>query len=261
MEKKKEIEQGLKDGKYQLIKKKNGNRIVGRLRLIEEDGSKFYTVLKHLNAEGKHNLEDLSLKDDFVFPKPVSLLKELIGGATFLSKNNSDIILDFFAGSGTTAQAVLELNKEDGGNRKFILCEQMKYVEKITVERVKKVIQNLARDKNLFSGKEKTNFIYCELMEYNEQFVEKIKKADTTQKLLNIWKDMKSKSFLNYNVDIKKFDETIDEFKKLSFAKQQRTLFDLLNKNQLYVGLSEIEDVEFGVGEGDKKINEEFYGN
>ena len=70
---------------------------------------------------------------------------------------------------------------------------------------------------------------------------------------------MKAKSFLNYNVDIKKFDETIDEFKKFPFAKQQRTLFDLLNKNQLYVNLSEIEDKEFKVGEEDKKMNEEFY--
>ena len=81
-----------------------------------------------------------------------------------------------------------------------------------------------------------------------------------TKALLNIWKDMKTKSFLNYNVDIKKFDETIDEFGKLSLAKQKRILFDFLNKNQLYVGLSEIEDKEFGVGEGDKKLNEEFYG-
>ncbi len=49
---------------------------------------------------------------------------------------------------------------------------------------------------------------------------------------------MKSKSFLNYNVDIKKFNETIDGFKKLPLAKQQRILFDFLNKNQFYVGLS-----------------------
>ena len=180
------------------------------------------------------------------------------------------MILDFFVGSGTTAQAVLELNKEDGGNRKFILCEQMEYVEKITVERIKKVIKNLAKDKNLFSGKEEPDFVYCELMEYNELFVDKIKKAKDTpafakamagkNELLKIWEEMKVKSFLNYNIDIKKFDETIDEFKELPFAKQQRTLFDLLNKNQLYVNLSEIEDKEFKIGEEDKKMNMKFYG-
>lgn len=70
---------------------------------------------------------------------------------------------------------------------------------------------------------------------------------------------MKKKSFLNYNIDIKKFDETIDEFKKFPLAKQKRTLFNLLNKNQLYVNLSEIEDKDFKVGDGNKKVNKEFY--
>ncbi|CAG8586151.1 13866_t:CDS:2, partial [Cetraspora pellucida] len=51
------------------------------------------------------------------------------------------IILDFFGGSGTTAHAVLELNKQDGGNRKFILCEQMDYIEAVTKERIRKVCE------------------------------------------------------------------------------------------------------------------------
>ena len=59
--------------------------------------------------------------------------------------------------------------------------------------------------------------------------------------------------------DIKNFDDTIDEFKKFPLDKQQHILFDLLNKNQLYVNLSEIEDKEFNVGSGDKKMNGEFY--
>ena len=77
---------------------------------------------------------------------------------------------------------------------------------------------------------------------------------------MKIWEEMKVKSFLNYNVDIKKFDETIEEFKKLSLTKQKHILFDVLNKNQLYVNLSEIEDKEFKVSEGDKKMNKYFYG-
>ena len=64
---------------------------------------------------------------------------------------------------------------------------------------------------------------------------------------------------MNYNGDIKKFDEAIDEFKKLSFIKQKHILFDILNKNQLYVNLSEIGDKEFKIDEKDKKINDEFY--
>ncbi|MCK4891110.1 MAG: site-specific DNA-methyltransferase, partial [Candidatus Pacebacteria bacterium] len=199
-------------------------------------------------------------------PKPEETLKRIIE----MSTKENDIVLDFFAGSGTTGAVAMKMK------RQFILTEQMDYIEKVTVERLKKVIgKKIKKSGKLLDEIDFDNggiskavnwkgggdFVYCELMEYNEQFVEKIKKADTTQKLLNIWKDVRSKSFLNYNVDIKKFDETIDEFKKLSLDKQKRILFDLLNKNQLYVNLSEIEDGEFGVGERDKKVNKEFYRN
>lgn len=206
--------------------------------------------------KANEELAGLLGKGKFENPKSVNLIKEILK----VGNTKNQIILDFFAGSGTTAQAVLELNKEDGGNRKFILVEQMDYVEKITVERVKKVIENLAKEKNLFSGKEESDFIYCELMQYNEKFVEKIQRAQNFVSLQKIWDEMKAKSFLNYNADIKKFDEAIDAFKNLSLDKQKRTLFDFLNKNQLYVNLSDIEDGEFGVGSGDKKMNGGFYG-
>ena len=144
--------------------------------------------------------------------------------------------------------------------RQFILIEQMNYVEKITTERLKKVIVGEQGGiSKAVDWKGGGDFVYCELMKYNEQFIEKIQKAKDTKTLLKIWEEMKKKSFLNYNVDIKKFDETIDEFKKLPIAKQKRILFDLLNKNQLYVNLSEIRDKDFKVSEGDKKLNEVFY--
>ena len=155
IDEKNKIDEALKAGNYILVPKKNGLNAVGRLRLIKEDGTKFYSVLKHLNASGNEDLEKLNI--DFSFPKPVSLLKEIISGATFFSKFKNDIILDFHAGSGTTAHAVLDLNKEDGGNRKFILVEQMDYVETITAERVKKVIE-----KN-----NEGSFIYAELKTIN----------------------------------------------------------------------------------------------
>lgn len=72
------------------------------------------------------------------FPKPVELIKQLIQMECKLDSNA--IILDSFAGSGTTAEAVLDLNKEDGGNRKFILIEQEDYADSITAERVRRVI-------------------------------------------------------------------------------------------------------------------------
>lgn len=73
----------------------------------------------------------------FETPKPTKLIEKMIN----ILCNNDDIILDSFAGSGTTAHAVLNLNKQDGGNRKFILIEMEDYAETITAERVKRVIK------------------------------------------------------------------------------------------------------------------------
>ncbi|MGP5038031.1 site-specific DNA-methyltransferase [Corynebacterium variabile] len=115
-----EIDKGLANGRYVLVEKR-GKNIVGRYRKVSEDGSKFHSVIKHLNANGVRDLSKLQGMDAyFDFPKPVSLVRDLVRGATFGSKNSEDIILDFFAGSSTTAQAVFELNSQDGGNRRVI---------------------------------------------------------------------------------------------------------------------------------------------
>ncbi len=92
-------------------------------------------------------------KNDFPQPKSPELIKELL----MTSTNSDDIILDSFAGSGTTADAVLTLNKEDGGNRKFILIEMEEYARTITAERVKRV---LARN-----GQQDAGFSFYELGE------------------------------------------------------------------------------------------------
>ena len=119
--KKKEIDNGLKSGKYVLIERGNF-RIVGRYRKVADDTSKFYTILKHLNKNGVEDLTNLKLDNTFDYSKPVSLLKELILGAT-IKGNKTDVILDFFSGSATTAQAVMQLNAEDDGKRKFIMVQ------------------------------------------------------------------------------------------------------------------------------------------
>ncbi|OOG23244.1 hypothetical protein BZK37_17915 [Enterococcus casseliflavus] len=113
-----EINEGLASGEYTLIDKGDFH-IVGRLRKVADDTTKFYTVLKHLNKDGNADLEKLGFNGEFSYPKPVSLIKEFVQGATIHSKKG--LILDFFAGSSTTADAVMQLNAEDGGNRQFIM--------------------------------------------------------------------------------------------------------------------------------------------
>lgn len=106
---------------------------LGKLTLHTSD----FMNSEYSNPKGVFDLEKVvEEKELFPFPKPVSLIKKLIS----LVENNKDaIVLDFFAGSGTTAQAVLELNKEDGGNRQFILSTNNENpIDKITKEKVYK---------------------------------------------------------------------------------------------------------------------------
>lgn len=118
-----EINAGIKNGEYVLIPKPNGMHIVGKLRNLKEDSSKFYSILKHLSKKGIEDLQALKLDSYFSYPKPVSLIKEMISGITLFTGEKGDIILDFFSGSATTAHAVMQLNAEDGGNRKFIMVQ------------------------------------------------------------------------------------------------------------------------------------------
>ncbi len=87
-------------------------------------------------------------KKVFDFPKPATLISYLINFVC----DTDDIILDSFAGSGTTAHAVLNLNKRDGGNRKFILVEMEDYAESITAERVRRVMRGYGEGKNATAG-------------------------------------------------------------------------------------------------------------
>ena len=122
-EKKKDIDAGLASGIYRLLKKRDGSIIVGRLRKVEDDSSKFYSIQKHLNAHAASDLQNIGMPAVFDFPKPLSLIQELVLGGSFFSRKTCDIILDFFAGSGTTGHAVMSQNAADGGNRRYILVQ------------------------------------------------------------------------------------------------------------------------------------------
>ena len=112
------------------------------------------TIWKHTDVghtqEAKQSLKKIldASKDFFATPKPVRLIERII---TIICEED-DIILDSFAGSGTTAHAVLNMNKQDGGNRKFILIEMMDYADSITAERVKRVIDGYGEGKKAVEG-------------------------------------------------------------------------------------------------------------
>ena len=122
---------------------------------MESDNKAFSTVILEMNTgQGTKMLKDIFEQDSFSFPKPVNLIEFLFSQIT----NSNDIILDSFAGSGTTAHAVLNLNKQDGGNRKFILIEMEDYAETITAERVKRVIKGYGNTEGVGG-----DFEYCTL--------------------------------------------------------------------------------------------------
>ena len=114
----------------------------------------------HTQEAKREVIEFFGKSEAFDTPKPVRLIQRMLQIAT----NPGDLVLDSFAGSGTTAHAVLALNKEDSGNRKFILVECEDYADKITAERVRRVIKGVpkAKDENLKNGLG-GSFTYCTL--------------------------------------------------------------------------------------------------
>lgn len=172
-----------------------------------------------------------------------------------LTTNENDIVLDFFLGSGTTTAVAHKMN------RQYIGIEQMNYGENDSVTRMENVIDGesggISKAVNWQGG---GSFVYCELMKWNEVFINKINNATRTDDLVNIWNDMKEKSFLSYRVKVNEIDKNINEFEELSLELQKEFLIEILDKNHLYVNLSEIDDITYNVSDEDKKLNKEFYG-
>lgn len=114
----------------------------------------------HNQEAKKEILQILGPKIPFDYPKPVRLLTRILE----LSTKKDSVVLDSFAGSGTTAHAVLAMNKKDKGSRKFILVEMEDYADKLTAERVRRVIKGVkdAKDEALKKGLG-GSFTFCEL--------------------------------------------------------------------------------------------------
>lgn len=196
--------------------------------------------------------------------KPEQLLSRIIRMFT----DENDIILDYHLGSGTTTASAHKMN------RQYIGIEQLNYGDNDSVVRLQNVIngdqsgiskavgwnpQNPSLEDSANGRYERNNFIYLELKKYNQSFIERIEDAKDSKTLLQIWEDMKEKSFLNYNIDIKAQEANIEEFKKLELSQQKQTLCELLDKNQLYVNVCDMDDSRFETTDEERKVTEAFY--
>ena len=192
-------------------------------------------------------------QSEFSHEKNEEILKRILEWLT----EKGDIILDFFAGAGTTAAVAHKIN------RKWIIVEQMDYAETLPVERLSKVIagEQGGTSKSV-SWQGGGDFIYCELMEYNQTYMDKIQSAHSSEALVELWREIAENAFLNWYVNPEMPEEAINDFIAIGdMEKQKHLLAELLDKNQLYVNLSEMEDADFAVGEKDKALNRAFYGD
>lgn len=136
----------------------NANSAVRYTKKVDQSRN-ILSVLRNFGTTEKTRTILKNMGFNFTYPKPIELIKHIVNIGAY---NKNSIILDSFAGSGTTAHAVLNLNKEDGGNRKFILIEMEDYADNITAERIKKVIKGDNNKKTEGTG---GNFNYYELGE------------------------------------------------------------------------------------------------
>jgi adenine-specific DNA-methyltransferase len=204
-----------------------------------------YNEVGHTHANNEE-LAEMVGKGAFNNPKGTKLLKKIIKVGNVASK---EIVLDFHLGSGTTAQAVLDYNKENETDIKFIGIEQMDYVESVTRERMQKAMENNGAG----------SYVYMELGKVNELYIKDILKATTEAELMAIWDIIKDKAFVSYRVDLKQITPEHSGFSDVTIENQKRFLLEILDKNMMYLPLSEINDLDYSISENEKIINKRFY--
>ncbi|TQC54235.1 site-specific DNA-methyltransferase [Mycoplasmopsis mucosicanis] len=186
---------------------------------------------------------------NFKGQKPEKLIQRIIESTTI----EGDIVLDFFVGSGTTAAVAHKMN------RQYIGIEQMDYIEDITLARLKRVIQGeqggISRSVNWQGG---GSFVYCELAQDAQNLVNLIMES-TIDNISNI-KDivLNSSSIIPYLSQCE-IIEALSNFDNLDLDDQKQHLLSIINKNKLYINLSDIESKSYNISEQDKKFNYSFY--
>lgn len=191
----------------------------------------------------------LNPDDEVKGQKSEKLIERIINAHT----KEGDLVLDFFGGTGTTGAVAHKMK------RKYILFEQLDKHIDIMTRRLQKVIegeQSGVSKRNNWTGG--GSFVYCELKENAQKLIEKIKNSDD-QTINNIkeqvYNDERIVSYISKN-ELKIGEE---EFANLSLDDKKILLISIVDKNKLYINLSDIEDEEYNVSEEEKKFTESFY--
>ncbi|KGF07480.1 type III restriction endonuclease subunit M [Tissierellia bacterium S5-A11] len=146
-------------------------------------------------------------------------------------------------------------------NRQFIGVEQMDYINTVSVPRLQKVIAGeqggISKSVNWQGG---GSFVYCELLEDNENLVTELERAEDTDQIKIVLNKAIDNGKLIPSVLPSDLKDTEEGFEKLSLEDQKNLVMELLNKNKLYVNLSDIDDENYKVSETDKAFTRSFYG-
>ena len=180
--------------------------------------------------------------------KPERLLRRIIEMAT----SKDDLVMDFHLGSGTTAAVAHKLG------RRYIGIEQLDYEENGSVTRLQNVINGDKSGVSKFvNWKGGGSFVYAELKRYNQQYIDEIENAKDTKALLKLYEQMKEEAFFRIEVDHSKWNN--GNFEKLELKEQKELLCECLDKNHLYVNLSEMKDSYYKMSKDDIALNQKFY--
>lgn len=199
------------------------------------------------NEDSNSHLKKLGI--NFSFSKPESLLAYLIRAVT----EEKDIVLDFFMGSATTQAVAMKMN------RQFIGIEQMDYITTTSIPRLLKVIEGeqggISKSVNWQGG---GSFVYCELMENTNVLIDEIQKAseyniDKTKE--KIYSDDRIIPYVTKE-EVLKLDK---EFDSMDIEDKKKALISLIDKNKLYVNLSDLEDENYNIKDEDKNFTRSFY--
>ena len=191
----------------------------------------------------------LEIKNDIKGQKSEKLIERIIKNSTM----EGDIILDFHLGSGTTCAVAHKMG------RRYIGVEQMDYIEDITVERMKKVIEGeqggISKVVNWQGG---GSFVYCELMENANSLIQKIQ-SSTEDDIIDIKNQIYSDERIVPYITSEELNSVDVEFDNLTLKEKKQALIKLIDKNKLYVNYSDINDENYYINEKDKIFTQSFY--